>query len=117
MEVQYLDYKRPLRLTATINEVQVHRALVDMWSLLNLIPMSTLQAMNISKKKAPMEVANFRSATEHTIGHIQIALKVGPILPFTRFHVIHSYHVLFGPLATQAQVCLFNLSPICKGEA
>jgi hypothetical protein len=64
-----------------------------------------------------MEVADFKGTTEHTIGHIQLALKVGPILPLTHFHVIHSYHVLFGRLATQAQVGLFNLSPICKGEA
>ena len=64
-----------------------------------------------------MEVADFISATEHTIGHIQLSLKEGPILLFTHFHVICSYHVLFGRLATQAQVGLFNLSAICKGEA
>ncbi len=64
-----------------------------------------------------MEVADFKSTTEHTIGHIQLALKVGPILPLTRFHVIHSYHVLFSQLATQAHVGPFNLSTICKGEA
>lgn len=75
MEVQYLDYKCPLCLTATINEVQVRRALVHTWSLLNLIPVGTLQAVNISKKKkkAPMEVADFKGTTEHTIGHIQLA--------------------------------------------
>ena len=46
-----------------------------------------------------MEVTGFGGAAEYTIGHIQLALKVGPILSLTRFHVIDSaisYHVLIG---------------------
>uniref|UniRef100_A0A2N9GZP3 Peptidase A2 domain-containing protein n=1 Tax=Fagus sylvatica TaxID=28930 RepID=A0A2N9GZP3_FAGSY len=102
IEVQYLDHKRPLYLTASINEVQVRQALVDTGSSLNLIPMNTLQAANISRRKiqgTPMEVTGFGGAIEYTIGHIQLALKVGPILSLTRFHVIDSavsYHVLLG---------------------
>jgi hypothetical protein len=99
MEVQYPDHKRPLYFTASINEVQVRRALVNIGSSLNLIPVSTLQAANISRRKiqgTPMEVTGFGGAAEYTIGHIQLALKVGPILSLTRFHVIDSvvsYHV------------------------
>jgi hypothetical protein len=102
MEVQYPDHKHPLYLTASINEVQARRALVDTGSSLNLIPMNTLQAANISRRKiqgTPMEVTGFGGAAEYTIGHIQLALKVGPILSLTRFHVIDSavsYHVLLG---------------------
>jgi hypothetical protein len=102
MEVQYSDHKRPLYLTASINEVQVRRALVDTGSSLNLIPMNTLQAANISRRKiqgTPMEVTSFGGAAEYTIGHIQLALKVGPILSLAPFHVIDStvsYHVLLG---------------------
>jgi hypothetical protein len=102
MEVQYPDHKSPLYLTASINEVQVRRALVDIGSSLNLIPVSTLQAANISRRKVrgtPMEVTGFGGAAEYTIGHIQLALKVGPILSLTHFHVIDSavsYHVLLG---------------------
>jgi hypothetical protein len=44
MEVQYPDHRRPLYLSATINEVQVRRALVDTSSCINLIPLSTIQA-------------------------------------------------------------------------
>uniref|UniRef100_A0A2N9H763 Integrase catalytic domain-containing protein n=1 Tax=Fagus sylvatica TaxID=28930 RepID=A0A2N9H763_FAGSY len=54
-------------------------------------------AANISKRK--MEVTGFGGVAEYTIGHIQLALKVGPILSLTRFHVIDStvsYHVLLG---------------------
>uniref|UniRef100_A0A2N9EV74 Integrase catalytic domain-containing protein n=1 Tax=Fagus sylvatica TaxID=28930 RepID=A0A2N9EV74_FAGSY len=64
IEVQYSDHKRPLYLTASINEV-----------------------------------IGFEGAAEYTIGHIQLALKVGPILSLTHFHVIDSavsYHVLLG---------------------
>jgi hypothetical protein len=38
MDVQYPDHWRSLYLFATINEVQVRRALVDIGSCINLIP-------------------------------------------------------------------------------
>ena len=102
MEVQYPDYKCPLYLTASINEVQVRRVLVDTGLSLNLILVNTLQDANILRRKIQgrfMEVTGFRVAAEYTIGYIQLALKVGPILSLTRFHVIDfsfSYHVLLG---------------------
>jgi hypothetical protein len=102
MDVPYPDHRRPLYLAATINEVQVRRALVDTGSCINLAPLSTLQAAGISQKKiqgAPMEVRGFGGAAEYTKGHIQLVLKVGPIIALTRFHVIDSvvpYHVLLG---------------------
>uniref|UniRef100_A0A2N9H7S0 RNA-directed DNA polymerase n=1 Tax=Fagus sylvatica TaxID=28930 RepID=A0A2N9H7S0_FAGSY len=102
MEVQYPDHRRPLYLAATINEVQVRRALVDNGSCINLIPLSTIQAAEIPQKKiqgAPMEIKGFGGVGEYTKGHIQLVLKVGPIVAFTRFHVVDSvvpYHVLLG---------------------
>uniref|UniRef100_A0A2N9J5I9 Reverse transcriptase domain-containing protein n=1 Tax=Fagus sylvatica TaxID=28930 RepID=A0A2N9J5I9_FAGSY len=78
---QYPDHKRPLYLTVSINEVQVRPALVDTGSSLNLIPVSTLQAANISRRKVqvtPMKVIDFGGAAEYTIGHIQLALKEDP---------------------------------------
>ena len=47
MEVQHPDYSRPLYVTAQINDVHIWRALVDIGSSLNLIPASTLQAIEI----------------------------------------------------------------------
>uniref|UniRef100_A0A2N9H996 Reverse transcriptase domain-containing protein n=1 Tax=Fagus sylvatica TaxID=28930 RepID=A0A2N9H996_FAGSY len=79
MDVPYLDHRRPLYLAATINEVQVRRALVDMGSVHQ--PYSS------------------KGAVEYTKGHIQLVLRVGPIIALTRFHVIDSvvpYHVLLG---------------------
>uniref|UniRef100_A0A2N9J5Q0 Reverse transcriptase n=1 Tax=Fagus sylvatica TaxID=28930 RepID=A0A2N9J5Q0_FAGSY len=102
MEVQYLDHRRPLYLSATINEVQVRRALVDTGSCINFIPLSTIQAAKISQKKiqgAPMEIKGFGGVGEYTKGHIQLVLKVGPIVALTRFHVVDSvvpYHILLG---------------------
>ena len=46
-----------------------------------------------------MEVKGFRGAAENTKGHIQLVLRVGPIIALTRFHVIDSvvpYHMLLG---------------------
>jgi hypothetical protein len=102
MEVQYPDHRCPLYLSATINEVQVRRALVDTSSCINLIPLSTIQAVEISQKKiqvAPMEIKGFGGIGEYTKGHIQLVLKVGPIVALTRFHVVDSvvpYHILLG---------------------
>ena len=102
MEVQYPDHRRPLYLLATINEVQVRRALVDTDSCINLIPLSTIQAVEISQKKiqgAPMEIKGFGGIGEYTKRHIQLVLKVSPIVALTRFHVVDfvvSYHILLG---------------------
>ena len=46
-----------------------------------------------------MEITRFGGGCEHTIGHIQLVLKVGPLMGLTRFHVLNSfvsYHVLLG---------------------
>uniref|UniRef100_A0A2N9FYK3 RNase H type-1 domain-containing protein n=1 Tax=Fagus sylvatica TaxID=28930 RepID=A0A2N9FYK3_FAGSY len=90
MEVQYPDHRRPLYLSAVVKDVQVRRALVDTSSCLNLIPLSTLQAASVPQQKiqgSPMEVTGFGGMTEHTMGHVQLVLKVGPIVALTRFHV------------------------------
>ena len=102
MEVQYPDHRRPLYLSATINEVQVRHALVDTGSYVNLIPLSTIQAAEISQKKiqgAPMEIKGFGGIGEYTKGHTQLVLKVGPIVALIRFHVVNfvvPYHILLG---------------------
>ena len=46
-----------------------------------------------------MEIIGFGRGCEHTIGHIQLVLKVGPLVGLTKFHVLDSfvsYHVLLG---------------------
>ena len=102
MEVKHPDHCRPFYLMATINGVQVRRALVDTGALLNLIALSTLEAMGLTSRRilgAPMEITGFGGATESTEGYMQLALRVGPIIALTKFHVINlevSYHVLLG---------------------
>ena len=73
-----------------------------------------------------MEVKGFRGAAEYTKGHIQLVLKVGPIIALTRFHVIDSmvpYHVLLSrPWLHKHQLisstyhqcvkCMLNRKPI-----
>ena len=44
MEVEHPDHHRPFYLMATINDVQVRKALVDTRASLNLIALSTLKA-------------------------------------------------------------------------
>ena len=46
-----------------------------------------------------MEIKGFGGVGEYTKGHIQLVLKVGPIVALTRFHVVDSvvpYHILLG---------------------
>ena len=102
MEVEHPDHYRPLYLMATINGVQVKRALIDTRASLNLIALSTLEAVGLTGKKilgAPMKITGFGGSVESIEGYVQLALRVGPIVALTRFHVINfevSYHVLLG---------------------
>ena len=53
MEVGHPDHRRPLYLVASINQIPIKRALVDIGSSVNLIPLSNLQAAGISERKDP----------------------------------------------------------------
>lgn len=100
MEVEHPDHRRSLYLIATINGVQIKRALVDTEASLNLIVLSTLEVVGLVDRKilgAPMEMIGFGRSVESIEGYVQLALRVGPIVALTRFHVINaevSYHVL-----------------------
>ncbi|KAK9991381.1 hypothetical protein SO802_026366 [Lithocarpus litseifolius] len=102
MEVGYSDHRRPLYLAASINQIPIKRALVDIGTSVNLIPLSTLQAAGMLEGKirgCPMEVMGFGRGGEYIMGHIQLWLKDGPIAFLARFHVVKievSYHILLG---------------------
>ena len=69
MEVEHLDHRRPLYLMANINGVQIRRALVDTGALLNLIALSTLEAVGLTSRRilgVPMEITGFEGSTELT---------------------------------------------------
>jgi len=102
MEVEHPNHRRPLYLMATINGVQIRRALVDIRATPNLITLSTMEVVGLTGRRilgAPMEITGFREAAESIKGYVQLALRVGLIVALTRFHVINSkvsYHVLLG---------------------
>ena len=80
IEVEHLDYRRLLCLMATINSVQIRKVLVDIRASLNLIALSTLEAVGLTGRKilgASMEITGFREATKSTEGYVQLALS-GP---------------------------------------
>ena len=59
IEVERPDHRRPLYLMATINGVQVRRTLVDTGVSLNLIALSTLEALSLTGRRilgASMEI-------------------------------------------------------------
>ena len=102
MKVKYPNHCRPLYLTATINGIQIMKALIDTGALLNLIALSTLKAVGMVGKRilrALVEITEFGGAVESTERYMQLAFKVGPVVALTRFHVINSevsYHILLG---------------------
>ena len=69
MEVEHLDHHRPLYLMANINGVQIRSALVDMRASLNLLALSTLEAVGLVDRRvlrAPMEIIGFGRSIEST---------------------------------------------------
>ena len=73
MGVGYPDHRRPLYLEASINQILIKRALADTGAFVNLIPLSTFQAVGISERKiqgCPMEVTRFGGRGEYTAYHI-----------------------------------------------
>ena len=87
---------------ATINGVQIRRALTDIGALLNLIALSTLKVVGMTSRRilgALVEITGFGGVAESIEGYMQLALKVSPVVALTRFHVINSevsYHILLG---------------------
>ena len=68
MEVEHPDHRRPFYLMATINGVQIRRALVDTGASLNLIALSTLEAMGLVNKRilgVPMEITGFGASLKN----------------------------------------------------
>ena len=73
MEVGYPDHIRSLYLAVSINQIPIKRALVDTGAYVNLIPLGTLQAVEILERKiqgCPMKVIGFGGRGEYTAGHI-----------------------------------------------
>ena len=73
MEVEHLDHRRPFYLMATINGIQIRRALVDIRASLNLITLSTLEAVGITGRRilgAPVEITGFGGVAESTEGYV-----------------------------------------------
>ena len=78
MEVGYSNDKTPLYLATSINQIPIKKALVDTGASMNLILLSTLQAVEVTESKfqgCPMEVTRFGGRGEYTAGHIQLWLK------------------------------------------
>ena len=69
MEVEHPDHRRPLYLMATINGVQVRKALVETGASLNLIALNTLKAIGLTGRRilgAPIEITGFGGSIKST---------------------------------------------------
>ena len=73
MEVEHPNHRRPLYLMATINGVQIRRALMDTGASLNLVALNTLEAVGLVDMRIlgdPMELTRFEGLVESTEGYV-----------------------------------------------
>ena len=73
MEVEHPNHRRPLYLMATINGVQIRRALMDTRASLNLIALNTLEVVGLVDMRIlgdPMELTRFEGLVESTEGYV-----------------------------------------------
>ena len=73
IEVEHLDHRRPLYLMATINGVQIRRALIDIGASFNLIALSTLEAVGLVDRRilgAPMDITGFGGSVKSIEGYV-----------------------------------------------
>jgi len=73
MEVEHPDHRKPFYLMATINGVQVKKALIDIRASLNLIALSTLEAVCLTSRKilgAPIKITGFGGLVESIEGYV-----------------------------------------------
>ena len=73
MEVEHPDHRKPIYLMAITNGVQVRRTLINIGASLNLIALSTLQAIGLTGQRilgAPMEITRFEGSAESTEGYV-----------------------------------------------
>ena len=67
-----------------------------------------------------MEIKGFGGIGEYTMGHIQLVLKVGPVMALTQFHVVDSvvpYHILLGrPWLHKHQLIFSTYHQCVKGR-
>ncbi|EOY03309.1 H0502G05.11 protein [Theobroma cacao] len=94
-------HNKPLYVESTINGYPIRRTFIDDGSSVNLIPLSTLKAVNMDLKslRRPMAITSFDNKEIITLGQVTVNFKMGPIQDQTCFHVIDAnvaYHALIG---------------------
>ena len=73
IKVEHPDHLRPLYLMATINGVQIKRALINIGVSLNIIALSTLKAVGLTGRRilgAPIVITGFGGVAKSTKGYV-----------------------------------------------
>ncbi|XP_048430770.1 uncharacterized protein LOC125472861 [Pyrus x bretschneideri] len=102
MEVVIPDHRRPVYLEGQINDIYIRRALVEIGSSVNILPLVVLTAAGVPTSKvvgSQISINGFGNSSKKTIRSIEIDLKIGPIRSFTKFYVMDinvTYHALLG---------------------
>ncbi|MQM06365.1 hypothetical protein Taro_039186 [Colocasia esculenta] len=94
--------KMPLCVTLTINKVAIDVALVDTRASINVCPLSTLRACNISERQlqpTPTTIAAYDNSRRACHGIITLQAELGPLVMSVEFYVLnidHTYKAILG---------------------
>lgn len=72
---------------------ELKHALIDSGSSLNIMSLSTLEALKIPRRRTlnhPVKVSGFGGKASFTIGYINLDRTIGPMRAATHFHVTNA---------------------------
>lgn len=95
-----------------IRDVELKSAMLDAGSLLNVIPLSIIEAARVCRDKIfkqAIEVADLASTSIFTLGSIDLKLNVWPIKMVNRFHFVARPSTLF--LLGKSWIHILKMSP------
>lgn len=87
------NHNRPLYVIANVNGVELRRAMLDPGSSINIISLSTLDAVGVPRDniiRQPIEVSSFRGHKTYTFGFGNLDLVIASIRAAHPFQVIDS---------------------------
>ncbi|MQL68811.1 hypothetical protein Taro_001101 [Colocasia esculenta] len=94
--------KMPLCVTLTINKVAIDASLVDTGASINVCPLNTLRACNISERHlqpTPTTIAAYDNSQRACHGVITLQAELGPLVMSVEFYVLdidHTYKAILG---------------------
>ncbi|MQM12210.1 hypothetical protein Taro_045126 [Colocasia esculenta] len=116
-ELAPLEARRlPLCVTLVINHVAVGAALVDMGASINVCPLSTLRACNVSEgllRPTPTTIAAYDNSRRSRHGMVTVQAELGPLAVTVNFYVLDIYPMF---MAILGHLCPAKVNAVKRNE-